>query len=299
MFSSTLRTMLGSVLNMETFMVFMPDYKKATVQKVIRMLRFEWKEEEFWDSEVVQLLQGLNVNVGHFQVRKTGENTSLVAKGASPSSQPASNGHQVVEQDENTSFSNKQKPFPNNSVRKKFEKRDLKCPSCPRVFTGTLGRLKDMLRCHLGNIHFQNEISVEVKNYFGNGVKCNECKKVFQSATTKKKHLKFNHTKFVDKILSIVTNAVDDDQGSNPNEVFQNPTLSQTPLREGELGEASTEIEKLGTEHHQSEANNSVVGVVINENIDDLENNHDTNKQLETNDDVDSLLQSDDEKETE
>merc|ERR1719431_652035 len=134
MFSSTLRTMLGSVLIMETFMVFMPDYKKATVQKVIRMLRFEWKEEEFWDSEVVQLLQGLNVNVGHFQVRKTdenSENTSLVVKGASPSSQPTSNAHQVVEQDENTSFSNKQKPFPNNSVRKKFEKRDVKCPSCP------------------------------------------------------------------------------------------------------------------------------------------------------------------------
>merc|ERR1719427_1296767 len=246
MFSSTLRTMLGSVLNMETFMVFMPDYKKATVQKVIRMLRFEWKEEEFWDSEVVQLLQGLNVNVGHFQIRKTGENTSLVAKGASPSRQPASTGHQAVEHDESPSFSNTQKPFPNNSFRKKFEKRDVKCPSCPRVFTGTLGRLKDMLRCHLGNIHFQNEISVEVKNYFGNGVKCNECKKVFQSATTKKKHLKFNHTKFVDKILSIVTNAVDDDQGSNPNEVFQDPTIPHTPVRGGEeLGEASTEIEKL------------------------------------------------------
>ena len=43
-----------------------------------------------------------------------------------------------------------------------------------------------------------------------------------------------------------------------------------------------------------------VVGEVINENIDDLENNHDAQKQFETydDDDVDSLLQSDDEKET-
>jgi len=307
MFSSTLRTMLGSVLNMETFMVFMPDYKKATVQKVIRMLRFEWNEEEYWDSEVVQLLQGLNVNVGHFQVRKNGENTILSANGSSPSSQPelnVGNGHQVIEQVESTSTPNLNtlKPFPSKSVRKKFEKRDVKCPSCPRIFTGTLGRLRDMLRCHLGNIHYQKEISVEVKNYFGNGVKCNACNKVFQNATSKKKHLTFNHTKFVDKILSIVTNAVDDDQGSNSNEeVFQDPNFSQIPSRgEEELGEASTDIEKLGKEHHQTEVNDFVVGEVINENIDDLENNHDAQKQFETydDDDVDSLLQSDDEKET-
>jgi len=302
MFSSTLRTMLGSVLNMETFMVFMPDFKKATVQKVIRMLKFEWKEEEFWDSEVVQLLQGLNVNVGHFQVRKKGENTILAAKGTSPLNQAVlnvSNSHQVIKQDESTPILNTLKPSPNN--RKKFEKRDVKCPSCPRVFTGTQGRLKDMLRCHLGSIHFQDEILGEVKKYFGNSVKCRVCNKVFQNATTKKKHLTFNHTKLVDEILSIVTNAVDDDQGSKPiKEVFQDPTLLQSPLGgKEELGVATTDIEKQGVEHHQSEVNKSVVGVVINENIDDLENNPDIKKQLETyDDDVDSLLQSDDEKET-
>ena len=66
--------MLGSVLNM----VFMADFKKSTVQKVIRMLRFKWREDEFWDIEVVQLLQGLNVNVGQFQEKRRSEN-ALVA----------------------------------------------------------------------------------------------------------------------------------------------------------------------------------------------------------------------------
>ena len=65
-FSSTLRDIFGSVLNMETFMVFMPDYKKVTVEKVIRMLRLEWREEELFDTEVVQLFKCLNIDVGGF-----------------------------------------------------------------------------------------------------------------------------------------------------------------------------------------------------------------------------------------
>ena len=304
MFSSTLRTMLGSVLNMETFMVFMPDFKKSTVQKVIRMLKFEWREDELWDSEVVQLLQGLNMNVGHFQEKKRIENAVIAPIATSPSMQ----GHEVhvpllhhqeIEQVESMPSMNTQKASPNSiSVRKKYGKRDVRCPNCSRIFSGTQGRVRDMLRNHLGNMHFQSELSIEVKNYFGNGSKCNACNKIIQNPSMKKKHLIFNHSKIVNVILSIVNNVEDDDEGLNPNEeVSTNPTL---PLNgEEEEVKAFNNIEKTGTENYQSEVNKSVLSVLKNEDTDELENNHGARKQHEKyDDDVDSLLQSDDEKET-
>ena len=115
--------MLGSVLNM----VFMTDFKKSTVQKVIRMLRFKWREDEFWDIEVVQLLQGLNVNVGQFQEKRRSENalvapiaTSTYSEG--PELHVPLLHHQVIEQAESMPS---MKMLNSISVRKRYGKRDV------------------------------------------------------------------------------------------------------------------------------------------------------------------------------
>jgi len=310
MFSPTLRNMLGSVMNMETFMIFMPDFKKATVQTVIRLLRFEWNEEESWDCEVVQLLQGLNMSVGNFQIKSKCENRSEVSKPHYPSSESSmddSSDHQELEECEEKTNIVDHKTFPNdvsvnyeisnNSNFKNRDRWDVKCPNCPRVFTGTSARLKDKLKCHLGLKHFEKEIAVEVKNYFGSDVKCFECSRIFRSGTTKKKHLIFNHTKLVEKIMLLVVNAVNGNQqtAAKP-ETITSSTLTRAVMDVKELNDLNSEkAEEKGPEFV-----NNLVGVVVNENMDDasIEQDSKSGNHPDSFDDVDALLESDDEKET-
>ena len=164
-FSSTLRDIFGSVLNMETFMVFMPNYKKVTVERVIRMMKLEWREEELFDTEVVQLLKCLNVDVGGFHL-KVKEEPKPPVSAVTESENNMEETHESSSQDfhnketeesDNQETTQTQPNIPEQSVpssndRKKVK--EAKCPQCTRLFTGTSKRLRNMMRCHFGQIHF-------------------------------------------------------------------------------------------------------------------------------------------------
>ena len=238
-FSSTLRDIFGSVLNMETFMVFMPDYKKVTVEKVIRMLRLEWREEELFDTEVVQLFKCLNMDVGGFHLKVKEEPkppVSVVTESENHMKETPESyqdfHNKEIEESDNLETAQTQPNIPEQSVpgsndTKKVK--EAKCPNCSRQFSGTSSRLRDMMRCHLGQIHFQSELMVEIKAYFPNSVVCKECKKSFQSTSAKKKHLVFHHTRFVDMIQSIVSRAIDL-EANNQDETIETATAFENPL---------------------------------------------------------------------
>ena len=85
-----------------------------------------------------------------------------------------------------------------------------KCPMCNREFSGTFGRLKDKLKCHIGMLHYHNEIVSQYEEFYGNSNTCLKCGKNFDNLSNsykenaRKKHLVFNHSKYAREILKIV-----------------------------------------------------------------------------------------------
>lgn len=84
------------------------------------------------------------------------------------------------------------------------------CPFCSRDFFGSTSKLKDKLKCHLGYKHFVEELDEEAKIFFDEDNKCKEngCGKIYKNKFAKRKHLTFNHSKLVVKILDIAKEEV-------------------------------------------------------------------------------------------
>ena len=82
------------------------------------------------------------------------------------------------------------------------------CPFCSSEFFGNHSKLRDKLKCHLGQRHFLKEMEIELKKYFVDSDKCQECSRIFASKSAKRKHLTFNHSEMVDKILDIAREEV-------------------------------------------------------------------------------------------
>ena len=100
------------------------------------------------------------------------------------------------------------------------------CPFCSSEFFGNKAKLRDKLKCHLGQKHFLEEMDIELKRYFLDNDKCEECGRIFKGKSAKRKHLTFNHSEMVEKILDIareevskaksnVSNMCDDNSGSD------------------------------------------------------------------------------------
>ena len=75
----------------------------------------------------------------------------------------------------------------------------VQCPKCPKIFEGN--SLKYCLRVHIGLMHYINELQNEVKLYFKDH-KCQKCNKILNVDTQKRKHLFFNHTKYVEIVMN-------------------------------------------------------------------------------------------------
>ena len=83
----------------------------------------------------------------------------------------------------------------------------VKCPSCPRTFAMRAAKLKDNLRCHIGMIHYGQELLAEVDKFYKAG-KCKECGRDGKDNAQKKKHMLFHHTEYVAEVLSVVDKAI-------------------------------------------------------------------------------------------
>ena len=83
----------------------------------------------------------------------------------------------------------------------------VKCPYCQKMFAKGGSRLKDNLKCHIGLVHFGPELLSEVQKFYV-GNKCKECGHNGKDSSMKKKHLLFNHTEYVAKVLKLIDEVI-------------------------------------------------------------------------------------------
>lgn len=90
-----------------------------------------------------------------------------------------------------------------DAIHTKTKTENLLCPKCPKEFDKAKtnpSKWKDMLRCHIGLVHYGKELSDEVGSKY-DGNKCKACGKISKDNSNKKKHMLFHHTKYVDLVL--------------------------------------------------------------------------------------------------
>jgi len=212
LFSPLLRIILSSEKNVETtFSMSMPDFNKSSIQNFIRILSFNWKEEDAWNSEVIDVFDALEIYVGEFEIKTffpmKKESGSFIDNKSTLKQNRQSNDEEKSQMEQHN-----EQHMPSVVNQSYSRVQEVKCPNCPRKFSGSVSRLMDMLKCHIGHIHFKNELMSEIKTYFPNSTKeCNVCKKIFNGIngiSTMRKHLVFNHSKYVEIIKSLAVKAI-------------------------------------------------------------------------------------------
>ena len=81
----------------------------------------------------------------------------------------------------------------------------VKCPMCSKTFGGS--QKKDKLKSHIGNVHYGRKIKEEIERLF-EGNKCTVCMKDVVEIVNKKRHLVYNHSKYVQEIQSATNEAM-------------------------------------------------------------------------------------------
>ena len=172
----------------------------------------------------------------------------------------------------------------------------IKCPSCPRIFARGAAKLKDNLRCHIGMIHYGQELLAEVEKFYQDG-KCKECGRDGKDNAQKKKHMLFHHTGYVAEVLNVVDKAIkgkkedrEEDGKSKLAKVADGDLNgSKRKREEGHSEEESkslkvdpklkvADLEKLTT---VTTAHAEVEDLLMSDDEDDLEDAHDTEANAE------------------
>ena len=174
LYSPLLRRIFGDMTsNSDVDMVILPDLKKATVAEMLKILSFKWSEADCWGLDVVNLLHDLNVTIvfnsandanhkndehskRNHKIELSGTKENIVV--SSTSMQNAASGAFNVEQ-----IVPPEKEI-NEFTAKAATKHEAKCPRCSRTFSGP--KVKDLLKCHVGLIHFHSEIlNLHIERY--------------------------------------------------------------------------------------------------------------------------------------
>ena len=99
---------------------------------------------------------------------------------------------------------------PNAAKRPKMGSKDVVvCPKCPRKFflTTQLVHMRDNLRCHIGLLHFSNELAGEAIKVF-DGTQCKMCDFASEKNDKRKRHLIYKHTDYVTQISEITDTTI-------------------------------------------------------------------------------------------
>ena len=231
LYSRLFRSILCDVQNDDV--VFVPDYTKNAIEKTIEILQFQWNEEvDSWNLEVVQLISDFQIELGSFQ--KKVKKKDIVP--APPRDIPIENRSEIIE-----------RPVEVNKIPLR-KVQEANCPICPsRTFTGV--KFKDTLKCHIGSIHFNKEILAEIDVYFTSS-NCRDCGKVYTNNSQKKKHLIFNHTKYVDEVMKLVNQAVSEAEQNNEQHSSKEAKIVNNVDEQDTKTEAiiSTNLENINTE---------------------------------------------------
>ena len=269
-FSPTLRDILGSVFNMNSPMLSLPEFSRRAVERVIRLLSFDWTEDEIWEFEVVELLKILNIKVGSFQYheqqkdeKKEDSKTSLVRDVTNHQDSEDLQIKQILG-DKNAEISENLE-----NVRKEDKNYETKCPRCPLYISGTTSIIRTKMKLHLGQVHFPLDLDLEMKACFGSSNKCNKCDKIFRNASSQKQHLIFNHTNPIQilQIQSIVNTVIKElEELSEPNIPEQNPCILETRIL-NKKNDAEKIIEKKSNVLIEPRNSNEKIDTVKKSNV--------------------------------
>ena len=146
---------------------------------------------------------------------------------------------------------------------------ELKCPSCPKTYLGnSMSNLRDNLKNHIAAVHYGEELMLEAARYYI-GNKCKECGHVGKSNALKKKHMLYNHTKYVERISSEVERAEkrkegisEKDRNNVPrDELIQkgnNVQLEEISFQEADLVKETSNKKRRREEEDDSEPSKSL-----------------------------------------
>ena len=168
----------------------LPDFSSSTLSRLLNILQLDWAAADLavLDSEVRSLVEILGIDASWSELKR-----------------------EAISDNDNIAITNEHVYEGNDNQPKDAEKSLsgkaylLSCPYCQKQSSDfKLFKARELLRMHIGTIHFQNEMISEVQNYFDKNERCKDCSKVLNLESCKRRHLITNHTIYVDKILKIV-----------------------------------------------------------------------------------------------
>ena len=171
LFSPLVRSILASLTKAEQHLIILPGISSEDIRNGLAILNGPDPDNEliFFNKKAKVVLDSLGIDLTKSElVKRSDDNLKIADRGAVRNSQ------------------------------------EVNCVYCERTFVGSLSKLKDKLKCHIGNIHFTQEMQEEISVFFNNDHKCKECGKSYHKENMKRKHLTFNHSYLVEQIINLI-----------------------------------------------------------------------------------------------
>jgi len=226
-FSPLMREVFSSMINtqLETIVVFMPQFKKQTIEKIMMIVQLDWQDNILLDSDDIDCIRLWKMC---FEVSSLSSESSELSNTCVEDLQPPSDEtftdspsklvvHDIKSEEtiiinnanvkcdnfENMSQVTSNEGISSTSSMVKI-KVEMHCPVCRKTFSAAPGLLRNLLRTHIGLVHRTEEMESEVHNYFGDSKECNKCGKSFENDIAIKKHLVYNHSSLMSKVRKSV-----------------------------------------------------------------------------------------------
>jgi len=177
LFSPLVRSILDSLTKVEDHLIILPGHSSEDITNGLRILTGPGPDDKlvFFNQKAKVVLETLGVDLTNSELIKRTDASNLKIES------------RIVEK----------------------HRQEVNCVYCERTFVGSLSKLKDKLKCHIGNIHFCQEMEKEISVFFNKDHKCKECGKTYHQDHMKRKHLTFNHSYLVEEIMDQVYQSLD------------------------------------------------------------------------------------------
>ena len=182
MYSPLVRSILNTLSKVEQHLIILPGFSSEDIRSGLDMLHKSDNEPLYFNERTKCFLETLGVDMRNSEVVEKIKFELVVGK------------------------SDEQRDL-----------EDVKCIFCERRFVGSRSKLKDKLKCHIGNIHFSQEMQKEISIFFDDRNNCLKCGKFYHRGNMKRKHLTFNHSYLVERIMEEVYKSLDrENSGRHP-----------------------------------------------------------------------------------
>ena len=252
LFSPLVRSILDSLTKAKQHLILMPGLSSDDIRNGLAILNGPDPDSEliFFNKKAKDVLETLGIDIGNSElIEPTDGNLKIDKKVA---------------------------------IRNSGE---VNCVYCQRKFVGCRSKLKDKLKCHIGNIHFSQEMEEEISVFFNTDHKCKECGKYYHQESMKRKHLTFNHSYLVEQIMAQVYESLDMESGKHPT------TQPINELPDGEENKSLDDTQNMLND--QNFRKEEITKLFIDEN-DDIQNQLMLIQNLSDSEDEDDVPISDD-----